>query len=97
MPPKVVVLCQRQFEDFRNQMEEAQSGQIRLCLVTGEAGIGGDPADLLSVQPTLSRYFSQSPSSGVRLAFSSSFPSRCFFSLALVVVLVGSCCEWMVD
>ncbi|PHJ18987.1 ion channel protein, partial [Cystoisospora suis] len=55
VPPKVVVLCQRQFEDFRNQMEEAQSGQIRLCLVTGEAGIGGDPADLLSVQPNLSR------------------------------------------
>ncbi|PFH32987.1 ion channel protein [Besnoitia besnoiti] len=51
MPPKIVVLSLRQFEDYRNQMEEAQSGQLRLCLVTGEAGIGGDPADLLMVQP----------------------------------------------
>nr|PIL96493.1 ion channel protein [Toxoplasma gondii COUG] len=55
VPPKIVVLSNHQFEDYRNQMEEAQSGQIRLCLVTGEAGIGGDPSDLLMVQPNHSQ------------------------------------------
>ncbi|CBZ51790.1 Large protein with 8 or more transmembrane domains within NH2 region, related [Neospora caninum Liverpool] len=55
VPPKVVVLSRHPFEDYRNQMEEAQSGQVRLCLVTGEAGIGGDPSDLLLVQPNHSQ------------------------------------------
>ncbi|OEH76040.1 large protein with 8 or more transmembrane domains within nh2 related protein [Cyclospora cayetanensis] len=54
-PPKLVVLTAENLNTYSHQLQEAQLGRVRMCIVSGEAGIGGVHGDLTLVKPTHSR------------------------------------------